>query len=97
MNAIEETKKHEIVLTNKENLHITGIKKLESMNKEEFILDTVCGYLVVGGVNLEMASLDIDNGKIHIKGIVHKLEYSHKKEKTKEKSFLAKVFKWFQY
>ena len=72
----KETKKHEIVLTNTENLHITGIKKLESMNKEEFILDTVCGYLVVGGVNLEMASLDIDNGKMHIIGIVHKLEYS---------------------
>lgn len=93
MNNTNETKTQDVVLKNRESLHLTGVNKLVSLNKDEFILDTVLGVLVVKGSNLEMDSLDIDHGLIHIKGQIYLLEYQNKPAKTKEKSFLAKVFK----
>lgn len=83
---------HELKIKNREEISISGVNKIISLNKTEFIIDTIMGNLVISGNNLEMVSLDCDKGLLSILGQVSNITYE-KSVKTKEKSFLAKVFK----
>ena len=64
----EDIKEQNVVLKNRKNLEITGVKKLESLNPLEFIVYTVLGKMIIKGKDLEMLSLDIDHGKLEIVG-----------------------------
>lgn len=88
-----QEKSQDVVLKNRHDLHLTGIVKLVSLNVNEFILDTILGMMSIKGSNLEMESLDIENGLLHVKGEIYQIEYAVKPNKPKEKSFFAKVFK----
>lgn len=81
-----------IYLKDKKQLEITGIKKIESLNSEEFLIDTSLGMLLVRGSDLQMTQLDIDKGNLWISGTINLIEYleNTKKEKT---GFFSKVFK----
>ncbi len=83
-----------ITLKNRKLLEIKGIKKLESLNPNEFYMSTSLGDLVVRGEDLEMQQLDIDKGNLWISGMIYSLEYleDHKTKKTKQ-SILGKIFK----
>ena len=59
--------KGSIVLTNKEDLKITGVNKINSLDPKHFDLDTSLGNLKIQGVNLEMNQLDSVNKTILIK------------------------------
>ena len=86
--------KQEISLVNRNKLSISGINKIDSLNDEQFIIDTIQGLLLVSGKNLVMQHLDIDKGQIWIEGKVNSLEYIEKQESKKEKqSFFGKLFK----
>lgn len=89
----EEIKEQNVVLKNRKNLEITGVKKLESLNPLEFVLYTVLGKMIIKGKDLEMLSLDIDHGKLEIIGTVRLIEYIEKLETKKEKGFVSKLFK----
>ena len=77
-----------IVLKDRKRLEISGIKKIESLNNEEFLI----GMLFVKGKELEMQQLDVDNGNLWISGTINLIQYieATKKEKT---GFFGKVFK----
>ena len=53
-----------IVLKDRKKLEISGIKKIESLNSEEFLIDTKLGLLFIKGQDLEMQMLDIDKDKL---------------------------------
>ena len=91
MNKIIENK-HEVNLTNRNILNITGINKIDSLNNEQFVIDTIQGVLLVNGCELIMQQLDIDKGQIWIEGKINSIEYSDKKE-TKKEGFFKKIFK----
>ena len=81
-----------IILKDRKKLEITGIKKIESLNSEEFLIDTHLGLLYIKGYNLEMQQLDIEKGNIWIMGEVNVIEYVEK-QKTEKQGFFSKVFK----
>ena len=86
--------KHEINLLNRYKLSITGINKINSLNNEEFIIDTIQGNLLIRGSDLTMQQLDIDKGQIWIEGKIDTIEYLDKEEKKREKEgFFKKIFK----
>lgn len=84
----------EIILKNRKQLEIRGIKKLESLNPNEFYMSTNLGDLVVRGEELEMQQLDIDKGNLWITGLIYSLEYldEPKTKKTKQ-NIIGKIFK----
>ena len=87
--------KHEVTLSNRNKLTITGINKIDSLNNEEFVIDTVLGNLRVKGSELTMQQLDIEKGQIWIEGKIDLIEYMDKTEKKNEKEgFFKKIFKW---
>lgn len=92
MNKIESN--HDIYITARKKLQITGINKIVSLNNEEFLIDTKMGLLLIEGNNLVMQQLDIDKGQIWIEGTINSLGYIENDKKKKEKtSFLGKLFK----
>ena len=82
----------ELILKNREVLKINGVKKVESLNTYEFIVDTNLGKIQIKGNNLEMSALDIDKGTLNISGKIDSIEYSNKTVQ-KQKGFVAKLFK----
>lgn len=83
-----------ITLKNRKLLEIKGIKKLESLNPNEFYMSTNLGDLVVRGENLEMQQLDIDKGNLWISGMVYSLEYLEEQRVKKQKqNIFGKIFK----
>lgn len=82
-----------VTLKDRKKLEISGIKKIESLNSEEFLIDTKLGLLYVKGKNLEMQMLDIEKGNLWITGLVNTIEYFEEVEKKEKKGFLKKVFK----
>ena len=49
---------HGISLLERKNLVVTGIKKIENFDNEQFLLETVMGFIIIKGENLELIKLD---------------------------------------
>ena len=91
---IEAAFNHGISLTERKNIMITGVKKIESFDSEEFLMDTTLGFLRIKGEGLEIVKLDTYQGNVSIKGRVDSLVYTENiLQKNKEESFLGKLFK----
>lgn len=83
---------HIIKLSDRKNIIISGIKKINSFDDKEFDLESVMGNIIIKGNNLEMIKLDTIEGNVSIKGQINSFTYSESNEK--ESSILAKLFKW---
>lgn len=84
---------HNLTLTERKNLVVTGVKKIDNFDDKEFLLETTMGYLKVGGSDLEIVKLDTYQGNVSIKGQISTLNYSEETKK-KEESIISKLFKW---
>ena len=85
---------HSITINERKNLTVTGVKKIDSFDDEEFLLETNMGYMVIKGKSLEIVKLDTYQGTVSIKGTFHSLAYMESaNQKTKEESFIGKLFK----
>jgi sporulation protein YabP len=83
--------KSSVTLTNKEELKITGVNKINSLDSKHFNLDTSLGNLKVSGLNLEMNQLDSVNKIILIKGDIESISY--KNESKNKDNMIKKLFK----
>lgn len=88
------TSNHNINITQRKNITITGVKKIENFDESEFLLETNMGFILIKGNSLEIIKLDTYQGDVAIKGKIDSLTYletSNKKEKSE--SVLSKLFK----
>ena len=74
-------------------MDITGVKQVESFDNEEFLLETVMGFLAIKGENLQMKNLDVDKGIVSIKGKIFDLVYIDEHNGEKAKGFFSKLFR----
>ena len=87
---------HSITLNERKNLIITGVKKIDSFDDEEFLLETNMGYVVIKGEELEIIKLDTFQGNVSIKGRVNSFTYMESStKKEKEDGIFSKLFKWW--
>lgn len=85
---------HGLTITERKNLIISGVKKIESFDNEEFLMETTLGFLVIKGSELEIIKLDTYQGNVSIKGRVDSLVYLDENlKKDKDSSLLNKLFK----
>ena len=93
---MESNYNHGVSIAERKNILVTGVKKIESFDKEEFLMDTTLGFLIIKGSELEIIKLDTYQGNVSIKGQVDSLSYVSKDvKKGKEDSFISKLFKWW--
>lgn len=84
---------HNITITQRQNVIISGITKIESFDSEEFLLDTSSGPLGIKGRELEIVKLDTYDGTIVIKGIIDGFSYLDAGKNKKEDSVISRLFK----
>lgn len=87
---------HSITLNERKNIIITGVKKIDSFDDEEFLLESNMGFIIIKGEELEIVKLDTYQGNVSIKGLINSLSYMESlNKKEKEDSIFNKLFKWF--
>ncbi len=85
---------HSISIVERKNILITGVKKVDSFDNEEFLVETIMGYLVLKGEELELIKLDTLQGSVTIKGFVKSFDYvDDNNKKEKEGSIITRLFK----
>lgn len=86
---------HSISIAERKSIILTGVKKIESFDNEEFLMETTLGYLVIKGSELEIIKLDTYQGNVSIKGKIDNLMYldNINGKKNKDDSILNKLFK----
>ena len=86
---------HGITMAERKNIIVSGVKKIESFDSEEFLMETTLGFLIIKGSELEIIKLDTYQGNVSIKGRMDSLLYLDdlNTKKDKEGSFLNKLFK----
>ena len=52
------TSTHDIKISDRSQIYMTGIKKITSFDNEEFLMDTNLGILLLKGEGLELVKLD---------------------------------------
>lgn len=83
---------HSVSISDRKTIIITGVKKIDSFDENEFLMDTNMGYITIKGNNLEIVKLDTIEGKVSIKGMIDSLDYKES-SKNKENSLFNKLFK----
>ena len=76
-------KKHEILLTNRSELLVDGVKSIDAFDEDYLELDTTLGKLTVEGEELKIEEFIQNSGKIKIKGRIDAVIY--RKEQLKKK------------
>ena len=85
---------HSINVVDRKNVLITGVKKVDSFDNEEFLIETIMGYLVLKGEELELIKLDTLQGSVTIKGYIISFDYiEDNTKKEKEGSIFTRLFK----
>ena len=87
---------HGISLFERKNLVITGVKKIENFDNNQFILETIMGGMLIKGEGLELIKLDTLQGNVSIKGLINSISYvDETSKKEKEESIFNRLFKWY--
>ena len=85
---------HGISLFERKNLVITGVKKIENFDSNQFILETIMGFMIIKGSDLELVKLDTLQGHVTIKGTVNSINYAEENsKKDREDSIFSRLFK----
>ncbi len=92
---LESSFNHGITLSERKNIVVSGVKKIESFDDEEFLMETTLGFLVIKGEELEIIKLDTYQGNVSIKGKIDSMAYldTIDGKKNKENTFISKLFK----
>ena len=89
------TGNHTVNIVKRSSINISGVKKIDNFNDNEFMLETIMGYMNIKGSGLEIIKLDTYQGDVAIKGKIDSIIYSDiSKKKNKEESIFSKLFKW---
>ena len=83
----------EVKIIDRHQIYLSGIKKIDSFDNEEFLMQSSMGNILLKGEELEILRLDTHDGNVKIKGIINSIDYIDDKQKNKEESFIAKLFK----
>ena len=82
---------HKILMENRGQLSLTGIKKVQSFSPKEIVLDTIQGILSIKGEGLGIKHLDLQGGIVEIQGSVDSLVYS--RDSSSRQNLLGRIFR----
>lgn len=90
----EQTPYHHVYLKDRKTIELTGIKKIESFDSLEFLIETALGYLNIKGTELALMRFDQEKKEVSIKGNIDAISYlSNGKTNKGKDSVLNKLLK----
>lgn len=84
---------HELKLSDRREIYLTGIKKIISFDTEEFLMESSMGIILIKGSSLELIKLDTHDGNLKIKGKINGINYLDSNNSKNKESFISKLFK----
>lgn len=90
---MDEKTMHSITLENKELLNVTGVENVDNFNDEVVVLITNKGKLTIKGEKLNISKLNVDEGKLVVKGLINSIVYSDYEGQREKISLVKKLFK----
>ena len=84
---------HNLMLENRQNVKMTGIKDIKSFDEKEILLFTEAGKLLIKGEELHVKRLNLEKGEADQEGKVDSLTYLSKNTDKKEESLLKRMFR----
>ena len=94
--SVEEKKilsTHSLMLENRQNGRITGVKDIKSFDEKEILLFTQAGKLVIKGEQLHVKQLDLEKGEVDLEGKVDSLTYLSKNTDNRDESLFRRMFR----
>ncbi len=70
-----EAMEHQITLTGRQSLTLTGVKSVENFDAAEIMLATVMGGLKICGKDLNISRLQLEEGCVQVAGKISLLQY----------------------
>jgi len=90
---MDEKTTQSLVLENKELLNVTGVDGVDNFNDESVVLITTKGKLTIKGEKLNISKLNVEEGKLMVKGVINSLIYSEYEGQREKVSLVKKLFK----
>ncbi len=84
---------HELKISDRREIFLSGIKRIDSFDNEEFLMESSMGVILLKGTNLEIIRLDTHDGNVKIKGKINSFTYLDGEGKQNHESFFGKLFK----
>ena len=83
--------RHQIILTDREEMLIEGILGLGSFDEQEITMETEQGSLLIKGQELNIKQLNLDRGSVVIEGLIKLISYDD--ESRNKKGLLGRLLK----
>lgn len=90
---MDEKTTQSLMLENKELLNVTGVDGVDNFNDETVVLITTKGKLTIKGQKLNISKLNVEEGKLVVKGVINSLIYSDYEGQKEKISLVKKFFK----
>ena len=84
---------HSLMLENRQNGRITGVKDIKSFDEKEIQLFTQAEKLVIKGEQLHVKQLDLEKGEVDLEGKVDSLTYLSKNTDNRDESLFRRMFR----
>ena len=84
----ENIKKHCVSINERKEVFIDGILKLDSFDKNEFLISTSKGYLHITGKDLTLGNMDMEKGTLSINGSIDSVSYLNSSTEQNKEGFL---------
>ena len=90
-----EAIKHRLVLLDRKQLELGGVKEVVSFDDTRVVLQTVCGTLSVEGEALHVQVLNTESGVVTLEGTVNSVTYYRDEsgDKSGSNGFFSRLFR----
>ena len=76
----QEALPHKLILTQRQQLTMTGVTEVVSFDETAVVLRTELGTLVVQGRDLQLKTLSVEGGQVAVEGTVSALSYEEPRQ-----------------
>ena len=83
--------RHQIILTDREEMLVEGVLNLGSFDEQEIAMETEHGALLIKGQELNIKQLNLDKGSVVIEGLIRYISYDD--ESRSKKGLLGRLLK----
>ena len=84
---------HKLILDNRKEASVTGVKDVISFDEKEILLQTADGKLQIRGSGLHVKGLNLEKGEAARAGHVDSLVYLSKDSPRKEEPLFTRLFR----
>ncbi|MDA8442569.1 MAG: sporulation protein YabP [Peptococcaceae bacterium] len=94
MDGAVKPKEHQLHLTNRQKLALSGITSVGAFDETEILLDSTMGKMILKGTELHITQLNLDNESLVVEGTIKAIIYTDENSKgIKGKRLLDKILR----